>query len=458
MSASPQVADGACLFVLEQSGVFFSEAHQELHVFNAPATFVWCAVEEGYPAGQIVSAYASAFEMAPAEAERHVAELLHRWRGLGWLANAGDLAPPRIHLNTALGRLLCNEGLRRDFARDARGTARALGLGGEDVDALLSIDPEQLALQASTVTGKRSARRRRSLARRPRAAEAACQTPHASSVRRYRMLGTTLAIHYGTPAAECAVHPPLAHLETLEPARDEVCTVIEERAAHHDIHRDGARVAEGRALEQLAPVIKALLRQVALERASYWMEIHAGVVGLGERCVVLPAPPGSGKTTLTGALVAAGCEYFSDEVALLESETLAVRPVPLALTVKPGAVDVLAPWFPELRDLPVHRRQDEQWVRYLDPFARDGGPVPTKSRAIGWLVFPRYTPERPTALEPLDRATALKDLLQECVVLPELLDREKVRRLVQWIRGVDCYALSMASAGEAVACIRSLCD
>jgi hypothetical protein len=97
-------------------------------------------------------------------------------------------------------------------------------------------------------------------------------------------------------------------------------------------------------------------------------------------------------------------------------------------------------------------------VRYLDPFARNGGPIPTKSRAIGWLVFPRYTPERPTTLEPLDRATALKNLLQECVVLPELLDREQVRRLVQWLRGVDCYALSIASAEDAVACIGSLCE
>jgi hypothetical protein len=47
--------------------------------------------------------------------------------------------------------------------------------------------------------------------------------------------------------------------------------------------------------------------------------VQAGVVGVGERAMVLPGKSFAGKTTLVAALVRAGAEYWSDEYAVLDA-------------------------------------------------------------------------------------------------------------------------------------------
>src|SRR5262249_40602483 len=140
------------------------------------------------------------------------------------------------------------------------------------------------------------------------------------------------------------VHPALAHLETPPARADTLLEVLETQGAH--VLLEGiAPIRFCPQVERVTPHIKTSLLQTAIQRHSYFLEIHAGVVSNGEKCLLLPAAPGSGKTTLTAALIAAGFEYFSDEVALLEEPRLEVRPVPISLSVKSGALDVLAPLY-----------------------------------------------------------------------------------------------------------------
>ncbi len=86
MTGLARIAEDACLLILEEHGVFFSELRQELHVFNTPATFIWCCLEEGLGASEAVAAYAETFGVDPADAHRQIADLLHRWQGLGYVS------------------------------------------------------------------------------------------------------------------------------------------------------------------------------------------------------------------------------------------------------------------------------------------------------------------------------------------------------------------------------------
>jgi len=58
------------------------------------------------------------------------------------------------------------------------------------------------------------------------------------------------------------------------------------------------------------------LRVAALAREAVF--VHAGVVGWGDRALVLPGKSHSGKSTLVAALVAAGATYYSDEYAVID--------------------------------------------------------------------------------------------------------------------------------------------
>ena len=72
---------------------------------------------------------------------------------------------------------------------------------------------------------------------------------------------------------------------------------------------------------------------VALEAPNH-IFIHAGVVGDGNRAIVIPGMSFSGKTTLVRALVQAGATYYSDEFAVLDEEGL-VHPYPRRLSIRP---------------------------------------------------------------------------------------------------------------------------
>jgi hypothetical protein len=62
--------------------------------------------------------------------------------------------------------------------------------------------------------------------------------------------------------------------------------------------------------------------------------LHAAAVALDDRVVALAAPSGTGKSTITFALLANPFVYFSDELTPIEPETLLVHPYPRALCFK----------------------------------------------------------------------------------------------------------------------------
>ncbi len=251
------------------------------------------------------------------------------------------------------------------------------------------------------------------------------------------------------------MHPALAHLEAEPAPSDVVFEVLDVEGGH--VLLDGiAPFSFCRDLDRVTPRFKTWLLQTAVRHHSYFLEIHAGVVSNGEKCVLLPAAPGSGKTTLTAALAAAGFHYFSDEVALLEEPDLEVRPVPISLSVKSGALEVLAPLFPQLRRSPKHTREDSETVTYLNPPAASFRYDLTRTYPAGWIVFPQYSPSATTALRPIGKAEALARLMKEVLVVGTTLDTRIVRSLVRWIQQVDCYELPNSSLSQAVQLVSSL--
>jgi hypothetical protein len=461
-----RVAPDVHLFLLEEEGVFFAEDRQELCVFNTPATFVWCCLEEGYEPVEMVSAYARAFAIELGEAEGHVLGALRRWDGFGYISGFAAPAGPDTDLTTALGWLLTNPRLREEFARSPADLARRLRVRTADVGTFVALDAGGLEAQAKAGTGAarhRNGRAEHALASVCRsgrsllevAAESRLRDISAAPIRRYyRILTTRFCVSLASAAQDAKVRPVLAHLETDALPEIDVALDVVEADGGHLLCEDLLPVGHCEALDQLVPMVKLHIRQAALNRYRYFIAIHAGVVGNGDRCILLPGAPGRGKTTLTAALGRSGFCYFSDEFALLDDQTLRVRPVPLSLTIKPGAVALLSPYYPELEHLAGHAREDGQVVRYLNP---DGaGDDWARSHPVGWIIFPMYAPNAATDLRPVSRPEALRRLLRECLVLPERLDRVGVESLVGWIRTVSCQELPMGSLEQAVRLLQAL--
>jgi hypothetical protein len=468
------IEEGLSLFLLEDQGILFSEGHQELYVLNTAATYVWCCLEEGMTPSQIGAAFSSSFDVPIKQAVQATGDLLARWQASGYIRGVPDAAPSEIDWTSALARLMASPSLREDFANSPASLAGKLRVTSADRKAFVSLRPAALESEARRLQESKSAKslenffksgqfvlwssraghNRQSILHSALNARARRQG-RMKRIRYYRLLTTTFAICFSSAVEEARVHPALAHLE-VNPARSDAALEVLGAEGGHVLLDGIALFAFCRDLERVTPRLKTLLLQTAVKRHSYFLEIHAGVVFNGQKCLLLPAAPGSGKTTLTAALVAAGFQYFSDEVALLEEPDLKVRPVPIGLSVKSGALEVLAPLFPQLRRSAIHTREDFETVTYLNPPTASFSYDLNRTYPAGWIVFPRYSPGATTELRSIGKAEALARLMKEVLAVGPTMDKRIVRSLVDWIQQVDCYELPNSSLSEAVQLIGNL--
>lgn len=390
------------LLPLDDELVVFCDFAQSLIGLNASAAFVFRKLQSGASASELEQALVSEGLTTPEEAERWVATTLDTFGSHGML---DDGRPPTVALSDSP-----DEGQERAASRIAKMPPYA---------------PFKPALE-----------------------------------KRYRLLGTNALIRFAMWDQVDRVDAVMGHLTTDEKSEPTVIVDIQGSRLHGHgpvrsyIYRDGEPINFTTGLHRLAPVVKSALWQSAVNAHDFLLYVHAGVVGMGETCILLPAAAGSGKSSLTAALTHKGFRYFSDEVALIERNTFRVPPVPLAICVKRTGWDVIARYYPEIRGLINHERMDDKVVRYVPPPA---AAIQRASAPVSHIIFPRYEPEGPTKLKPVKRSEALRRLLDECLA-SKSLDRESVTELIRWIEGIDCYELTFSSLDQAIELVTQAVD
>lgn len=277
----------------------------------------------------------------------------------------------------------------------------------------------------------------------------------ASAPGTYTLLDTRFRLQVTVPDLLEQLTPLLAPLRAADPKPDAVMLQLAATPNGFEL-RLADRVIETCDLRrQVVPMIKTGLIELALERSHDFCAIHAAGVSLGGRALLLPGASGQGKSTLSAALVAAGLPLFGDDTVVLARDTLEARPVPFSICLKSGSWPLLRERYPAIEQLPTHHRLDGKLVRYLTPDQACWLDEDCRQR-VAWVVFPCRMPGEQAALEPLPRPEALIRLLAQCFPLDGGLDAAKAARLVDWMRGVECYELRYDDLDEAVACLRGL--
>lgn len=138
--------------------------------------------------------------------------------------------------------------------------------------------------------------------------------------------------------------------------------------------------------------------------------VHAAVLERDGKALVLPAPPGSGKSTLCGALVARGWRLLSDELALIELTGDRLVPLPRPISLKNESIATLARFWPDGAMSPVVHDTVKGSVAYVRP------PVESVQRASqaarpGWIVLPQYAAGAQTQLPALSKCETFMKLV-----------------------------------------------
>jgi hypothetical protein len=139
-------------------------------------------------------------------------------------------------------------------------------------------------------------------------------------------------------------------------------------------------------------ILDAELRMYIALNAPEHVFVHAGVVGVGERAIVLPGRSFAGKTTLVAALVQAGAGYWSDEYAVLDADGL-VHPYPKPLSMRIDST----------------RATEERPVESL------GGRAGDRPLPVALIAFTSYRPGAAWGLRPCTAGEGAIKLLEHSV-------------------------------------------
>jgi HprK-related kinase A len=137
-----------------------------------------------------------------------------------------------------------------------------------------------------------------------------------------------------------------------------------------------------------------------------FLVIHAAALERGGRVLMLPAPPGSGKSTLCVALATRGWRLLSDEFTLVDPANGDIVPVPRPMALKNGSIEIMQQWAPHLVFGPEVIGTEGTRIAYARP-PRDAVARASERARPGWIVMPRYGAEQAPATWRIPRGRAL---------------------------------------------------
>jgi len=140
---------------------------------------------------------------------------------------------------------------------------------------------------------------------------------------------------------------------------------------------------------------------IAMQAHQYLM-FHAAVLARDGQALIMPAEPGSGKSTLCAALMLRGWQLLSDEFGLYRPESGMIEPIPRPIPLKNESIEVIRAFSPAAVLGPVYEKTRKGDVAHLRP-TRESMRLMNQAARPAWVVFPRYRKGAREALHPFAR-------------------------------------------------------
>jgi hypothetical protein len=207
-------------------------------------------------------------------------------------------------------------------------------------------------------------------------------------------------------------------------------------------------------IDQAFPMFEWGLNWCIAAHAHSYLVIHAAVVERTGRAILMPAPPGSGKSTLCAGLVSRGWRLLSDELCLLDLESRRIRPLARPLNLKNRSIEVIRSFRPDAVMTEPVRDTTKGTVAHLKP------PLESVQRAgepaePGWIVFPRYVAGGAAELTPLGKAPTLMRVIEQTFNY-DILGARGFEAAGHLVDRCTCLEFSYGDLDEAVEVFASL--
>lgn len=138
--------------------------------------------------------------------------------------------------------------------------------------------------------------------------------------------------------------------------------------------------------------------------------IHAAVLEKDGKAVIFPAPPGSGKSTITAYLMLNGWRLLSDEMTIINLKSRQVLPSVRPVCLKNTSIDLVESWHNKTVLTDRHKDTHKGTVAHLRPTDIS---FKNKNLAcdIAAIIFPKYTPGNLLSIEEIEKSQVMVKLI-----------------------------------------------
>jgi HprK-related kinase A len=189
-------------------------------------------------------------------------------------------------------------------------------------------------------------------------------------------------------------------------------------------------------------------------QAHRFLIFHAAIVERHGVAMMLSAPPGAGKSTLTAGLIGSGWRLLSDELTLIDPATGLAAALARPVGLKNQSIEVIRDFLPDAVIGPKAFDQTKGTIAHLRPPAASVERMdePVLPRLV---VFPRFQQGSPTRLEPYPRPDALLRLADSAFNYCEH-GAPGFETLAALIEGCGCFEFTYSRLDEALAAFEAL--
>ncbi len=217
---------------------------------------------------------------------------------------------------------------------------------------------------------------------------------------------------------------------------------------------DAEKPFEPYPLDQALPLFEWGLNWCIATRAHQYLMLHAAVLERSGHALLMPAMPGSGKSTLCAALAHRGWRLLSDEFGLIRPETGQVWPLPKPIPLKNQSIEVIREAVPEACIGPRFSATRKGDVAHVKP-PQDSVHRQLEPARPAWILFPRYQAGSSTRLHAQAQELGFVRLSRNSFNY-RLMGETGFRSLARLIRSCSIHELTYSNLDEALQILSQL--
>lgn len=207
-------------------------------------------------------------------------------------------------------------------------------------------------------------------------------------------------------------------------------------------------------LAQAFPMLEWGMNWCIANHCHNWLIIHAAVVEKDGQGVILPAPPGSGKSTLCAALVGRGWRLLSDELAVIDPSNGKLIPIPRPVGLKNDSIKIIQAFLPEANFGPACKDTRKGTVAHMAASVSDC--VNTEWVKPEWIVYPKYEVASETVLQAHPKGDSLVQLASNSFN-NQVLGRKGFEALANLVETTSSFDFRYSQLEEAIKTFDDLC-